>query len=46
MGIKRNQVASNAHELTFSKLHNSEGQRIVLLLVALSGEELRSIEKR
>ena len=43
MGIKRNQVASNAHEMTFPKLYNSEGQRIVLFLVALSGEELRSI---
>jgi hypothetical protein len=43
MGIKRNQVASNAHEMTFSMLYNSEGQRMVLLLVALSGEELRSI---
>ena len=40
MGIKRSQVASNAHEMTFSKLCNSEGQRFVLLLVALSGEEV------
>jgi hypothetical protein len=43
MGIKRNQLASNAHEMTFPKLYNSEGQRFVLFLVALSGEELRSI---
>lgn len=45
MGIKRNQVASNAHELTFSTVYGSEGQRIVLLLVALSGEELRTLHK-
>ena len=43
MGIKRKQVASNAHELTFPGLFNSEGRSFVLLLVSLSGEELRSI---
>jgi hypothetical protein len=43
MGIKRNQVASNVHELTFPMLFNSEGQRLVLVLVALSGEELSGI---
>jgi hypothetical protein len=43
MGIKRNQLTSNAYELTFPTLYSSEGQRIALSLVALSGEELRSI---
>ena len=43
MGIKRNQVTSNAYELTFPELFNSEGLRIVLLLVTLSGEDLRRI---
>jgi hypothetical protein len=43
MGIKRNQVASNVYELTFPELFNSEGRSIVLLLVTLSGEELRRI---
>jgi hypothetical protein len=43
MGIKRDQAASNVHELTFSELFNSEGRKLVMALVALSGEELRRI---
>lgn len=42
MGIKRNQLTSNAHELAIPMLYSSEGQRIVTMLVALSGEELHS----
>lgn len=43
MGIRRDQVASNVYELTFHELYNSEGRTLVMALVALSGEELRSI---
>jgi len=43
MGIKRNHLTSNAYEITFPTLYSSDGRRIVLSLVALSGEELRSI---
>ncbi|MBP1752559.1 MAG: hypothetical protein H6Q57_1395 [Geobacteraceae bacterium] len=43
MGIRRNKVESNARELTFPELFNSEGQRLVVLLVSLSGKGLRSI---
>ncbi|HSA77803.1 MAG TPA: hypothetical protein VLG72_02985 [Nitrospirota bacterium] len=43
MGIKRNQAAPNVHELNFPEISNSEGRRLVMLLVTLSGEELRSL---
>jgi hypothetical protein len=43
MGIKRNQVAANVHEMEFQELFNNEGQSLVMVLVALDGEELRSI---
>ncbi len=43
MGFRRNQLAANACELTFPVLYNSEGQRFVLVLVALSGKQLRML---
>ncbi len=43
MGIKRNQLACNARELTLHELFNSEGRRLVVVLVALDGAEIRSI---
>ena len=41
MGIKRNEASSDAPELTFSELYNAEGRSLVVMLVALQGEELR-----
>jgi len=41
MGIKRGQAASDAPQLDLDELCNAEGQRRVVALVTLSGEELR-----
>jgi hypothetical protein len=43
MGIRCEQVSSNASELTFNELFNSEGRSLVVLPVALNGGEIRSI---
>jgi hypothetical protein len=43
MGIRRDQFAHNANELTFHELFNSEGRSLVALPVALDGREARSI---
>jgi hypothetical protein len=43
MGIKRNQVASNVNEVTFHELFNSEGQRLVVLLVAINSAEILNL---
>ena len=42
LGIKRSEPADGAPELTLDLLCNAAGQRRVMTLVALSGEELRS----
>jgi len=41
MGIKQNEAASDAPELTFGELHNAEGRSLVAMLVSLQGGELR-----
>jgi hypothetical protein len=43
MGIRCDEVSSNASEMTFHELFNSEGQRLVVLPVILDGAEIRSI---
>lgn len=43
MGIRRNELECNASELTLYELFNSEGRRMVVVLVELDGAEIRSI---
>jgi hypothetical protein len=43
LGLKRDQVSSNANELTFHEMFNSEGRILVVLPVVLNGGEIRSI---
>jgi hypothetical protein len=40
MGVKRDQVSSTVHELTFNKLFNSEGRMLVMALVTIPCGEL------
>ncbi len=44
LGIKRSEPADDASELTLGVLHNAAGQSRVVTLVALSVEELRSLQ--
>jgi hypothetical protein len=43
LGIRRNQVAFDAPELTLDELWNAEGRSLVMSLVALPGDELRGL---
>lgn len=43
MGIRRNQLTANAHELTFPVIYTSDGHRFVASLIALSGTQLSSL---
>lgn len=43
MGIKQQEAASDAPAVDFSELRNAEGRSQAVLLVALPGEELRSL---
>ena len=43
LGIRRNQVAFDAPELTLDELRNAEGRNLVVSLVALPGDELRGL---
>jgi hypothetical protein len=43
LGIKRNEAAYDAPELTLDVLWNAEGRSLVASLVTLSGEELRGL---
>jgi hypothetical protein len=42
MGIRRDHVTSNAHELTFHELFNSEGRSLVVLPIVLNGGKSRA----
>lgn len=43
LGIKRNEPAFDAPELTIDEVWDAEGQSLVTLLVALSGDEIRGL---
>jgi hypothetical protein len=43
MCIKRDRAGSDASEVTYHELYNSEGLRIVVLPVAFNGAEIRKI---
>jgi len=45
LGIKRGELISNAHELTFLELENSTGRILNVALVAIPGEELAGLSR-